>query len=50
MFLSNFGSLRESISKVSTKHGTLAQTERAEYLPVEWRSSLKLDGGNSNNI
>ncbi|XP_056022566.1 phospholipase DDHD1-like isoform X2 [Ostrea edulis] len=38
--------LREKVSQMKTKHFSLIETssQRAEFLPVEWRSNLKLDG------
>jgi len=40
-------SLREACQKVKEKSlpELDQQKKRAEFLPVEWRSSLKLDGG-----
>ena len=39
-------SLRETCSKVIKNFPEVAaDNKRAEFLPVEWRSSLKLDGG-----
>lgn len=38
--------LREKVSQMKAKHFCLIEntSQRAEFLPVEWRSSLKLDG------
>lgn len=41
--------MREKVSQMKAKHFCLIEntSQRAEFLPVEWRSSLKLDGGSS---
>ena len=40
-------SLRESVIKMKEKHFPELDVanKRVEFLPIEWRSSLKLDGG-----
>ena len=40
--------MRERVQHVKNKHFPAfehRENQRAEFLPVEWRSSLKLDGG-----
>ena len=40
-----FISLREGTRRAADKRKSVTKEQRAEYLPVEWRSCLKLDGG-----
>lgn len=37
--------LREGVRKMEEKHFSEHNDEHVEFLPVEWRSKLALDGG-----
>ena len=37
--------LREAVRKMEEKHFSENHGEHVEFLPVEWRSKLALDGG-----
>lgn len=37
--------LREGVRKMEEKHFSEHSDEHVEFLPVEWRSKLTLDGG-----
>ena len=37
--------LREAVRKMEEKHYSENHGEHVEFLPVEWRSKLALDGG-----
>lgn len=37
--------LRECVRKMEEKHFLDHNEEHVEFLPVEWRSKLQLDGG-----
>jgi phospholipase DDHD1 len=40
--------LREAVRKMEEKHFSEHTEEHVEFLPVEWRSKLALDGGKVN--
>lgn len=40
--------MRDAARKMEEKHFSDRTTEHVEFLPVEWRSKLSLDGGNPN--
>ena len=42
-----FDSLRQGAATVLNKQQDISQDQRIEFVPVEWRSSLKLDEGNT---
>ena len=42
-----FDSLRQGAATVLNKQQDIPQDQRVEFVPVEWRSSLKLDEGNT---
>lgn len=41
--------LREAVRKMEEKHFADQTEEHVEFLPVEWRSKLALDGGKTMN-
>ncbi|KAG7262489.1 hypothetical protein CRUP_014494 [Coryphaenoides rupestris] len=43
--IKNTGMLREAVRKMEEKHYSENHGEHVEFLPVEWRSKLALDGG-----
>ncbi|KAK7142911.1 hypothetical protein R3I94_012297 [Phoxinus phoxinus] len=48
--IKNTGMLREAVRKMEEKHFTEQTEEHVEFLPVEWRSKLALDGDTVESI
>ncbi|XP_052001545.1 phospholipase DDHD1 isoform X1 [Xyrauchen texanus] len=48
--IKNTGMLREAVRKMEEKHFTKQRQEHVEFLPVEWRSKLALDGDTVESI
>ncbi|XP_043119507.1 phospholipase DDHD1 isoform X2 [Puntigrus tetrazona] len=48
--IKNTGMLREAVRKMEEKHFSEQSEERVEFLPVEWRSKLALDGDTVESI
>ncbi|XP_036448816.1 phospholipase DDHD1 isoform X2 [Colossoma macropomum] len=48
--IKNTGMLREAVRKMEEKHFTEHTDEHVEFLPVEWRSKLVLDGDTVDSI
>ncbi|KAK0153591.1 Phospholipase DDHD1 [Merluccius polli] len=48
--IKNTGMLREAVRKMEEKHYSENQGEHVEFLPVEWRSKLALDGDTVDSI
>ncbi|XP_053289930.1 phospholipase DDHD1 isoform X1 [Pleuronectes platessa] len=48
--IKNTGMLREGVRKMEEKHFSEVSDERVDFLPVEWRSKLSLDGDTVDSI
>ncbi|XP_060938771.1 phospholipase DDHD1 [Limanda limanda] len=48
--IKNTGMLREGVRKMEEKHFSEISEERVDFLPVEWRSKLSLDGDTVDSI
>ncbi|KAM3595156.1 uncharacterized protein V6R79_019058 [Siganus canaliculatus] len=48
--IKNTGMLREGVRKMEEKHFSEHNDEHVEFLPVEWRSKLQLDGDTVDSI
>ncbi|XP_068608217.1 phospholipase DDHD1 [Brachionichthys hirsutus] len=48
--IKNTGMLREGVRKMEEKHFSEQNNEHVEFLPVEWRSKLALDGDTVDSI
>ncbi|KAM9842500.1 phospholipase DDHD1 [Aulostomus maculatus] len=48
--IKNTGMLREGVRKMEEKHFSLHNDEHVDFLPVEWRSKLALDGDTVDSI